>query len=302
MLIIALAMVILFAQGVSPANSVVPPWHATDLVATAIGLHQIDLTWTDNSVREDAYLVQRAEGAGPFADLATLGANATSYSDTSADCATTYSYRVYAMLEGVKSASSNVATATTPTDIPPWHATDLVATATGLYQIDLTWTDNSVRETSYLVQRAEGAGPFADLAILPADSNSYSDTSADCATTYSYRVYAVNCGGNSASSNIATATTPTDIPPWNATDLVATAAGPTEVNLTWTDNSVRETSYVVERAEGAGAFAEIATLAANSNSYSDTNVSTGITYRYRVYAVNCGDKSASSNIAEVTTP
>jgi len=300
MLIIALAMVILFAQGVSPAVAELPPEHTTDLAAIAVSSTQVDLTWTDMSDRETGYRVERAVGAGAFAAIATLPADSGSYSDTSALPDTTYKYRVFATGGGGDSASSNIAEVETPEMLPPEHTTDLTATPNAP-NIDLAWTDKSDREDGYIVQRSEGGNPFSDIVTLPADSNSYSDTSAAPGHLYSYRVYAFNLGGLSASSNVATAMPPV-LPPEHTTDLVATAAGPTEINLTWTDKSDREEGYIVERALGAGAFAEIATLGADANSYSDTNVSTGNTYRYRVFAVIGVVKSASSNIAEATTP
>jgi len=300
MLIIALAMVILFAQGVSPAVAELPPEHTTDLAAIAVSFTQVDLTWTDKSDRETSYRVERAIGPGAFASLATLPADSGSYSDASALPNTTYRYRVFAVGGGGDSASSNIAEATTPKMLPPEHTTDLTATPNDP-NIDLAWTDKSDREDGYIVQRSEGANPFSDIATLPADSNSYSDTSAVKGHLYSYRVYAFNLVGLSASSNVATAML-WAVPPEHTTDLVATAAGPSEINLTWTDKSDREEGYIVERAEGDDPFEEIAVLGANASSYSDTNVSSGNTYKYRVFAFIGVEKSASSNIAEATTP
>ena len=85
------------------------------------------------------------------------------------------------------------------------------------------------------------------------------------------------------------------------TDLTATldeTAVPPQVNLAWTDNATNEIEYVVERSDNGGAFAQIATLAADSMSYADTTVASGNHYEYQVAAVNTGG-SSYSNIAAV---
>ncbi|HOE35772.1 MAG: multicopper oxidase domain-containing protein [Chloroflexi bacterium] len=59
----------------------------------------------------------------------------------------------------------------------------------------LTWTDNSISETEFLVQRAEDeAGPWTTIATLPADTVSYED--AVGSGSYFYRVIAVNVVGD----------------------------------------------------------------------------------------------------------
>jgi spore germination protein YaaH len=84
------------------------------LVATA-SQNRVDLTWTDNSADETAFVVERCAGVacGNFASIGQLAANVTSYGDASLAAATSYSYRLRAV-RGTESAVSNVATATTP--------------------------------------------------------------------------------------------------------------------------------------------------------------------------------------------
>lgn len=59
-------------------------------------------------------------------------------------------------------------------------------------RIDLSWQDNSGVETSYVLERAEAVeGPWMPLSNLPADSESYSDTSAPEGNVF-YRLTAQN--------------------------------------------------------------------------------------------------------------
>ena len=80
-----------------------------------------------------------------------------------------------------------------------------------------------------------------------------------------------------------------------------TSAG--SLQLTWTDNSHDENGFDIERkVETSGEFWLLATLPANQNSYTDTNLANGTTYCYRVRAFNSIGGSPYSNEACATTP
>jgi hypothetical protein len=73
---------------------------------------------------------------------------------------------------------------------------------------------------------------------------------------------------------------------------------PTRFTLQWNDNSDNEDNFAIERKTGPnGTYTQIALTAANSISYVDTAVTRGITYCYRVRAVNSAVASAYSNEA-----
>lgn len=58
---------------------------------------QLQLTWTDNSTDEDGFGIERKVGTtGTYAQIASVGADATSYVDSSLSDGTTYCYRVFA--------------------------------------------------------------------------------------------------------------------------------------------------------------------------------------------------------------
>ena len=76
----------------------------------------------------------------------------------------------------------------------------------------------------------------------------------------------------------------------------------TQINLLWTDNSSDETGFKIERKTGAGGtYAQIATVGASVTSYSNTGLTPGTTYFYRVRATNASGDSAYSNEASTTT-
>lgn len=78
---------------------------------------------------------------------------------------------------------------------------------------------------------------------------------------------------------------------------------PAQLTLTWQDNSTNESNFGVERKTGTnGTYAQIALVAANTTSYVDTSVTHGVTYCYRVDAINSAGASAYTNDACATVP
>jgi hypothetical protein len=188
-----------------------PPNAPSNLQASVISTTRIDLSWTDNSTDEDGFKIERKIGAGAFAPLQTLGANVTSFSDTTVSASTTYTYRVRSFnAAGGDSAWSNEQQATTPAPpTPPTAPSGLTAAAVSSSQINLTWADTSGNEDGFRLERKIGAGNFALHATLGAGLTSFSDTGLQGATTYGYRIKAFNAVGESAFSNEASATTST---------------------------------------------------------------------------------------------
>ncbi len=67
------------------------------------------------------------------------------------------------------------------------------------------------------------------------------------------------------------------------------------------DNSGDELGFTVERSIDGGSFEEVATIGADTTSYTDSRLQASTTYYYRVRAYNSGGASADSNIASSTT-
>jgi len=75
------------------------------------------------------------------------------------------------------------------------------------------------------------------------------------------------------------------------------------IDLVWTDNATNEDRFEIERCTGAGCtdFSQIAVRGANVTSFTNTGLTVGTTYSYRVRARNAGGPSEYSNVATVTT-
>jgi hypothetical protein len=90
-----------------------------------------------------------------------------------------------------------------------------------------------------------------------------------------------------------------DIAPAAPTNLVANGAvaDPDTITITWTDNATGETGFIIERKQGAGAFAVIDTIGPDIEIYPETGLSPNNLYGYRVKAYWGAVESEYSNEA-----
>jgi hypothetical protein len=86
------------------------------LNGTAVSATQINLSWTDNSNNEDGFRIERClnNNCTNFAQIAQVGANVTTFSNTGLSGNKTYRYRVRAFNVSGNSAYSNIITVRTP--------------------------------------------------------------------------------------------------------------------------------------------------------------------------------------------
>jgi tartrate-resistant acid phosphatase type 5 len=99
--------------------------------------------------------------------------------------------------------------------------------------------------------------------------------------------------------------TPTPTPTTAAvaapSNLTAQSVSSSQINLAWSDNSGNETGFKIERSTNGTAFAQIALVGANVRTYSNTGLTRGTRYWFRVRAFNASVDSAFSNTASART-
>jgi hypothetical protein len=184
------------------------PVAPSGLRVTSTTSSKIILAWTDNAGNESGFRIQRKQGAtGTYAEIATRGANVTTYTDNDSALldGTQYYYKVCAYNSAGNSDFSNEVSGTTLLAKP----TSATATAVSSSQINLTWIDNSASETGYKIERKRLAGgTYSEIRQVGANVQSYSDTTGlDPNTKYYYRIRATNGTLNSDYSNEPSATT-----------------------------------------------------------------------------------------------
>lgn len=330
------------------------PAAPSNLTATTASSSQINLTWSDTASNETGFRIERKPGAGgTYAEIATVAANVTSYSDTGLAASTLYYYRVRAYNATGNSAYSTEANATTSAPIPPANGTGLKGQYydnSNFTNLKLTRTDPtvnfnwgtgspasgigadtfSVRWTGQVQARYSQTYAFYTtsddgvrlwvngLQIINNWTNHSATENSGTITLVANQKYDIlmeyyeNTGSAVAKLSWSSASQAKQIIPQSQlypgvtvpgapTNLTANAASTNQINLAWTDNANNETGFKIERSINGTSFTEIATVAANVTSYSNTGLAGSTTYFYRVRASNSGGNSAYSNTVSATT-
>jgi hypothetical protein len=203
--------------------------------------------------------------------------------------------------------------------LPPLKAEGLRSTITGNgsnRRINVFWTDSSITETGWLVQRTTDGTTWVDAGTLPVPLDqpntkgqelSFTDGTANATSPYRYRVQALNTVGYGDGMPQLTARSVSATLPVNApaapSQLAATLqAGPPRVALSWRDNSVNEARFLVLRSSDGGAtFTQVGTAPSRNSSgntvtFTDASVSLGATYVYKVAAENLAGATESTPV------
>lgn len=138
----------------------------TGLVATAVndqavgsGIGKIDLSWTDISASELGFKIERKiDFGGSYSEIATVGVDVVTYSDTTIVDNTDYYYQVRSYTAGGNSAYSNESNATTFDKTAPAKVSVAMATNTG----NVIYADGKSEYTITAVVSDEGGWTNVD--------------------------------------------------------------------------------------------------------------------------------------------
>ncbi|NOH02169.1 MAG: ammonia-forming cytochrome c nitrite reductase subunit c552 [Chloroflexi bacterium] len=289
------------------------PWPLTPVSAriASVGSDTMTLVFYDQANNETGFIVERAPALeGPYIQMADIptpnGTNLgdVEWTDVNLDPETTYFYRVAAYNASGISIYSIWAEGTTQAAaiVPPG---DLAATAVSSSGINLAWTDNSLDETGFRIERAKDENFTVGRTVfnVAADVTAFNDTGLAPATTYYYRVFAFNDASVSAPTNTASAVT-FAAPPAAPTKLVVKTIGQTSVTLAWKDNSgSEEDGFYIERSDDGGkTWVRVGTVGQNFTTFTNTGLARRKTYLYRVQAYSLvNGESGYSNVVSAKT-
>lgn len=166
---------------------------------------QLRLTWTDNSIDELGFKIERSTSGGTFTQIATVAPNVVTYVDPQALATTEYKYRVRAYHTLGDSVSSNVvsnmpvppafaAHPSGPATVNAGTSTSLTVSPTGNPAPDLQWQIS-----------ANGGNTWTNVANFPPYSGANTATLSIATATpamngYSYRVIAANSSASTTSN------------------------------------------------------------------------------------------------------
>lgn len=185
----------------NPCTACTPPSAPTGVLASPAGVDSVDVNWNTVAGATE-YRIYRSSGScpgGAYTQIGTAGAGATSYSDTTVDCNTSYSYKVSAFLS-CESALSACDDAAVPTPGVP-TLTNISTPAFNTIRLD--WTAGSPAGTTFNVYRSDGSCPGGAFTLLDSGltATTFDDTTVTGGQTYSYQVSAVGPNCESAQSN-----------------------------------------------------------------------------------------------------
>ncbi len=282
-----------------------PPGTPTNVAATANSCQSVVLSWSPSTdvVGIDGYFVFWGLSPATLVQLVRTPAAVATYTSYHLNCGTKYYYGVEAVdTEGNISPMSTVISITTPN--PPSPPTGLAATAISATKVGLTWSaaaSGGLPVAFYHLYRGTSPSGLSQIVIDP--QTSYTDTSLSPSTNYYYAVQAADSGGDlSAMSAVVSVTTPAQ--PAAPTNLVATPASSSKLNLTWSaavSGGLPINYYHVFRGTTPANLTQVAIDP--QTSYRDVTVTAAATYYYGVESVDSGgDLSPMSDLVEVTIP
>jgi hypothetical protein len=276
----------------------------TNVTATVMSQTQVKVAWKDNCPRETSYEVRYSDGKRTR--TMKSGANAKGLTIRGLTPGADYSIEVVAVQDAGHQWASDAVSAVML--VAPTGVSAGVGDAMGLdlsSAVTVTWDDVNRGEGGYGIERStDGGKTFEFLADVGPNETSYTDRDVPEDTAWQYRVYAYNLGGVGPISAPAANVPATWL---NApTGLVATAAGPSTINLDWTDNSGRESGYVIAMSLDGHQFFQLAEIDNHATSYTVTRDASGeelrfgTTYYFWVIAKSATNASDYSNVADVT--
>jgi chitodextrinase/regulation of enolase protein 1 (concanavalin A-like superfamily) len=290
----------------TPAGCSAFPTPPHNLTATVASAAVVTLSWSAASDTNGitGYNVYRNADK-----IATV--SGTTYQDTGLSGGNVYWYNVQAVDSvGNVGVGSDPALVTTPASSqPPTPPTALTATVVGSAQIGLSWgaSTGSAGIAGYSVERCQGTGCNSFSQIGTSASTTFNDMGLSAGTSYSYRVRSTDGAGSlSGYSNTAIATTAAaDTQAPTVPAGLTPSAAPNEIDLSWTasTDNVGVTGYYPERCQGAGCSNFSVIGLTSKTTYSDTSLTGGTSYTYRVRATDAaGNLSGYSQTATATTP
>jgi len=249
----------------------------------------IEIKWKNNEEHTETFDILRKTGSEGFQLIGAVSKDHLSYIDKSCTFEVVYGYTVVSVIADKISIPSNHLSA--PALIPQPAEVRFIIQSDS--EISITWDDNCSVEEGFMISRNSGTG-FVDIGTVEANVTEYTDSGLTFGETYDYRVAAFTSVNTSSWATIIAST---EFPA--PSDLTVSGVSDSEIRLTWIDNNGYETGFKIERDDGSG-FTEIGMVSANVTEYTDSGLTFGETYDYRVAAFTSVNTSSWATIIAST--
>src|SRR5436190_591657 len=197
-----------------------------------------------------------------------------------------------------------------PDHKPPTAPTGLIATG-GDAQVQLGWNaaGDKVNLAGYRVYRQNSDGSWQAIGTTGPNTVSYADTGLANGRTYTYTVAAFDGAGNESAPSASASATPQQPPDTTAPTApqgLTTNAGDGHVELKWSpgrdDRGVVAYRIYRQNADGSWPLTSTANTDAGTLAWTDTGLTNGQTYTYRVTAVDAAGNESDPSATASASP
>ncbi len=249
----------------------------------------LSISWNDQ-VGETGYRVERSIDGAVFTTAGTTAADVTTFDNAGLVGTMRYFYRVLALdASGASVPSTVVSELNRPSEVGNLELTSYSTT-----QVVLDWIDTS-GETGYRIERATDGVNFTTIATVATNIPSYTNSSLTSGATYQYRVIPTSAFGDGPAVTTTGGTRLQQV-----TGLAFDSLTSSQTVFHWTDIPT-ETNYRIERSTDGVTYSQLAIVANNITTYTDTTVLPTTEYYYRVLGT-AGQSVSLYNLIFSATP
>jgi len=255
------------------------PSTPTGVKVTANSTTSITITWLSVPNATGYNIYRSTTSSGSYSNIGT--SPTTSYTDNTGSPGTTYYYKVSAYNSGGESSLSDYDYVTTQLNAPIISGT----TVNSATSVSISWSSVS-NATGYRIYRStSSSGNYSSIGT--SSTTSYTDNSCTSGTTYYYRVAAYNSNGEGSQSSYVSVITQLGTPTG-----VTAVANSSSITISWSSVSGATGYNIYRSTSSSGSYSRLDYT--SYISYTDTYVTSGTTYYYKVSAYNSNSESPQS--------
>ena len=262
---------------------------------------KITITWLAPSGSVTSYTIYRADSSSGTYTLVSSGITTQNFTDNVSDADGTGIHKYYkvsavnAAGEGAQSSYDEGSTMSVPS------APGSVSVSNGSFddRIRITWTASSGIVTGYIIYRCSDSGCSVEteLATVSAATLTYDDM-VDNHSTYYYMVCASNDAGEGTSSAISIGTTDDVELPGIPAGVTASQSSVSNIHISWVSVEKAGWYNIYRCSTSGGTYSKINSFNVTATTYTDTGITAGDHWFYKVTAENSKGESSQSLYSE----
>lgn len=243
----------------------------TKLKAKSNEYNKITLTWKKASGATKYVIYRSTSQTSGFKKIKTV--TTTNYTNK-VKTGATYYYKVVSYSNKAKGGESTVVSATAICAAP----TNVKATCKSNTSAKITWKKTSGAGLYAIYRSNSKNSGYTLLCNISKNKSSYTDKTVSAGTKYYYKICAVTRNVEGKKSKVVSV----NIKPAAVKNLTAKTAGGKNVTLTWSASTGATIYYIYRSTSSSKGYKKIGQT--TELSYSNTKLTNGKTYYYRVYA------------------